>query len=190
MGLQTTVLALLLAGLPLSTAAQGLGDAAAQEKQRRAKAGAKTAGKVVTEKDLDKYAGEKPQESEQTGSPTAAPESPQDAAELPAVVTPPRTPDSESGREPDADSHKKARAAEYKKRLAEAETMVADAEKRLAEAEERWRVVGNHTASLSEAEPERGRVEQARRAAEEARRHRDALADGARREGIPPGWLR
>jgi hypothetical protein len=190
MRLQKAVFTLLLAAVPLATAAQGLGDAAAHEKQRRAKAGAKASGKVVTENDLDKYAAEKPKGSEPTGAAPATAAAPQDTAELPAVAMPPRKADSESGGEPDSDSSKRARAEEYKGMLAAAEAAVTEAERRLAAAEERWRFADSHSSSLSEVEPARGTLEAARGAAERARRYRDSIADAARREGIPPGWLR
>jgi len=68
---QAVMLTLLVTTVAASAGAQGLGDAAAREKQRRAKAGSKDAA-VVTEKDLAKYAGEREEASAAAGDATAA----------------------------------------------------------------------------------------------------------------------
>ena len=109
MRLRRTVGFLAVVGLASATClAQGLGDAAAREKQKRAKGG-KASTPVITDEGLQKYAGERPkvEASSSSGSP-AAPAREATSEEPPTSTT-------SSNEDPDA--FKKQRAAGYKERL-------------------------------------------------------------------------
>lgn len=162
--------------------AQGLGDAAAREKQKRAKGG-KASTPVVTDEGLQKYAGERPmiEASSSSGSQAAPAEE--------ATSEEPPTSTSSSNEDPDA--LKKQRAAEYKERLAVAREQVAEAEANLKEAEE-WlqKHYGGATMDSATVAVSRSQIESARRKLDVARQYETDLLDAARRERIPPGWLR
>jgi len=175
---RATIAALAVAVLPASAASQGIGDAAAREKQRRSKPAAESAP-VVTDDDLARYAGERPEPAEPTAGST-------DPADQPgAAAVPPAQPGPSS-----SDARKRARAEGYKERLGPAENRVKDAEAELAAAEAHWGFVNSHTNQSFPLTEARYRLASAKARVEEARKQRDELADGARREGIPPGWLR
>jgi hypothetical protein len=191
---QAAMLTLLVAVVAASAGAQGLGDAAAREKQRRAKAGTKDAT-VVTEKDLAKYADERAEASEGTGEVTAAVEAPKAARprseESPSSGS--RSSDEIFPDRPGSDESEAAKrvlAEEYKRGLAAAEATLKDAEAELAAAQAQWDTVKGHLSHSDGYAEARHRLERAQARVQQARQQRDAIADAARRAGIPPGWLR
>ena len=191
---RAVMLTLLVAVVAASAGAQGLGDAAAREKQRRAKAGTEDAT-VVTEKDLAKYADERAEASEATGEVTAAVEVPRAASprseESPASDSSSSDstfPDRPASSDPDAG--KRVLADEYKRGLAAAEAALKDAEAELAAANAQWDTVKGHLSHSDGYAEARHRLERAQARVQQARQQRDSIADAARRARIPPGWLR
>jgi hypothetical protein len=193
---QAMMLTLLVALMAANAGAQGLGDAAAREKQRRAKAGSKDAA-VVTEKDLAKYGEERAEASKATGEATAAVETPKAVSpareESPSSGSPSSDeilPDRQESSDADADAGKRALAEEYKRGLAAAEAALKDAEAELAAANAQWDTVKGHLSHSDGYAEARHRLERAQARVQQARQQRDAIADAARRARIPPGWLR
>jgi hypothetical protein len=191
---RTAVLTLLVAAVAATVGAQGLGDAAAREKQKRAKAGTRDAA-VVTEQDLAKYADERDEASKATGEAAAA-------VETPKAVSPARDGSSSSGSpsseeifpdRPDSsesDAARRAQAQEYKQALDAAEAALKDAEADLAAAQAQWDTVKGHLSHSEGYAEARHRLERAQARVQQARQQRDAVVDAARRARIPPGWLR
>ena len=64
------------------------------------------------------------------------------------------------------------------------------AEAKLKWAEDHWQFVNSHTNDSRPIDETRGTLERAKKEAQQAREQRDQVEDRARREGIPPGWLR
>jgi hypothetical protein len=97
-----------------------------------------------------------------------------------------------SDAEPDAltEQGKRGRANMYRSQLAAAEADVERAEAGLKWAEDNWHFVNSHTNQSFSLEKARSRLEQAKKELEWTRKQRDDIEDAARREGIPPGWLR
>ena len=97
-----------------------------------------------------------------------------------------------SDAEPDAltDQGKRGRANMYRSQLAAAESYVKQAEAGLKWAEDHWAFVNSHTNQPFPLAEARSRLEQAKKELERTRKQRDDIEDAARREGIPPGWLR
>jgi hypothetical protein len=170
------------AGTVVAAGAQGLGDAAAREKQKRARTGDKAPGQVVTDKDLQKYAGDRP-------APTApsADTREDDARDKPAAGGAPAVAATGVA---GSDADKRRLAAEYKEKLAAAQDAVAKADAELADAEAHWQFVNSHTNDSFPLAEARGRLDVAKQQARRAHDVEGQLLDGARRAGIPPGWLR
>jgi hypothetical protein len=196
MNARAAMLTLLVATVAASAGAQGLGDAAAREKQRRAKAGSKDAA-VVTEKDLAKYGEERAEASKATGEATAAVETSKAVgparAESPSSGSPSSDeifPDRPASSDADADAEKRAAAEEYKQALAAAEAALKDAEAELAAAQAQWDTVKGHLSRSDGYAEARNRLERAQTRVQQARQQRDSILDAARRARIPPGWLR
>ena len=90
-----------------------------------------------------------------------------------------------------SDDSKKSRGAEYKVRLAEAETYLKQAEGYVRVAQENWDFVNGHTnSSTISLNYARSLLAAAKEEAARRRKLRDDIEDAARREGIPPGYLR
>lgn len=166
----------LAAAVALPAASQSLGEAARREKERRAQV--KKPAKVVTEADL------KP------GEPTEEP-----AESLPPVdTTSPDAVASRGGSPQEATWRQKARQAH--EAVSQAEQRVKDAEARL----EALRLDMDPTkgaldaSRLQRLEAERQAaqqdVEQARAQLQQAKQALETLEEEARRNSIPPGWLR
>ena len=85
---------------------------------------------------------------------------------------------------------KRETAEMYRSRLYAAEGYVKQAEARLKEAEEHWHFVNSHTNQSFPLDEARRRLDSSRQELERARKQREDVEDAARREGIPPGWLR
>lgn len=191
---QAAMLTLLVAVMAANAGAQGLGDAAAREKQRRAKAGSKDAA-VVTDKDLAKYAGEREEASAAAGEATAAVATPKPVSPAREESPSSRSPSSDEifPDRPDSDESEAAKrvlADEYKRALAAAEAALQDAEAELAAANAQWDTVKGHLSHSDGYAEARNRLERAQARVQQARQQRDAIVDAARQARIPPGWLR
>ncbi len=157
--------------------AQDLGQAAAKEKERRAKIGGSS--KPLTEDDL-KEAGRK--RAREAASPAPGGSGAAVKAKDPDTAA-------DAGGSDDA---RKARGAVYKARLETANAQLKRAEDELAAAQAVRDKVDVHsglyvTGSIDDAT---AILAVAKKHVEEARRVRDDIEVEARREGIPPGYLR
>lgn len=171
-----------------SVQSQSLGEVAAKEKERRAKTGG--SAKSFTDSDLRDAANKRARE----GNPSSG-------SNLPPSVAPTRS-DSSAGPPVAQDSSgstdsspseasKKARGAEYKARLDATNIYLKQAEENLKAAEKDWNFVSSHPWELASwSDQARSRFEAAKKSVELLRRQRDDIEDAARREGIPPGYLR
>lgn len=93
----------------------------------------------------------------------------------------------------DSDGALKAKrnlAGMLKSSLISAEEYVKRAEAKLKWAEDHWQFVNSHTNDSYPLDEARRTLESAKKEAQQAREQRDKVEDTARREGIPPGWLR
>lgn len=188
MPVRLLMIAILVAWGGASARSQSLADVAAKEKERRAKTGG--AAKTFTEADLRDAASKRAREG--TPSPGSTP---------PPSAAPPRS-DSSTGPPGAADSSeptdssaslaaKKARGAEYKARLDATNVDLKQAEENFKAAERDWNYVSNHPwEQLGWSNQVRSRFEAAKKRVEQLRRERDDIEDAARREGIPPGYMR
>ncbi len=91
---------------------------------------------------------------------------------------------------PDGDRAKRQLAAQLKSSLSQAEARLTRAEAGLKAAEDHWAFVNSHTNDSYPLDEARRTLESAKAAADRARQQRDEIEDRARREGIPPGWIR
>jgi hypothetical protein len=90
-----------------------------------------------------------------------------------------------------SEASKKVRGAEYKARLDATNIYLKQAEENLRAAEKEWDMVSSHPWELAHAfDKARSRLEAAKKQVELLRRQRDDIEDAARRESIPPGYLR
>jgi hypothetical protein len=86
---------------------------------------------------------------------------------------------------------KKVRGAEYKARLDATNAYLKQAEEDFKVAEKQWIMVNDHPWTLAGLfDSARSRFEAAKKQLELLRRKRDDVEDAARRESIPPGYLR
>jgi chromosome segregation ATPase len=167
--------------------AQDLGAAAAKEKQRRAKTGA--AGKAYTEDDLQRAAAKRATEGEPASESGAPDSKPAGAAEavVPAASAAPEPPDDSAA----IQEAKKARGRKYKVQLDGLNAQLRAAQRNLKMAEDDAHMVETHpwtlAASLEEA---RARLAAARQRVQELKDQIDEVETAARREAIPPGYLR
>jgi ABC-type uncharacterized transport system involved in gliding motility auxiliary subunit len=169
---------------------QSLGEAAAKEKERRARTGG--SAKTFTDADLEDAAAKRAKENPSptpSGSPGASPSpspSPGRGSSPAASPSPGAQDPNEAGAIVAA---QKARGAEYKAQLDVANAQLKSAEEELALAEADWRMVNDHRMTLaSRYDSARERFETATRNVDALRRRRDEIEDAARREGIPPGY--
>jgi hypothetical protein len=166
-----------------SVQSQSLAEVAAKEKERRAKIGA--SAKTFTDADLRDAASKRAKEGSDHPS-SVAPTRSDSAAEFPVA---PDSSDS-TGSSP-SDASKKARGAEYKAGLDATNTYLKQAEENLRAAEKDCNLVNSHPWELAAAfDKARSRLEAAKKTVERLRRQRDDIEEAARREGIPPGYLR
>jgi len=171
-----------------SAQSQSLGEVAAKDKERRAKTG----GSARSFTDTDLKDAERKRAREGTASagnalpPSAAPTRSDSSA------GPPATPDSNDATDSStSEASKKSRGAEYKARLDATNEDLKQAEENLRAAERDWNYVSSHPWELvAWTDQVRSRFEAAKKRAELLRRQRDDIEDAARREGIPPGYLR
>jgi len=166
---------------------QSLADVAAKEKERRAKTGG--AAKSYTDADLQEAAGQRAKEG--APAPGASPSPSPSPAGTNAHAAGPAKPAPSAAPEPDPQEAKKARGAELKARLDETNAELAQAEEAYRAAKADWDMVNDHPWMLAPNEPTvRFKFEAATRRVEQLRGLRDAIEDTARREHIPPGYLR
>jgi hypothetical protein len=165
--------------------ADSLGEAAAREKARRAKIGGTS--RTFTDDDLQETSNKRAKE----GIPSSSAGAPSPAASPRPDSSPGTAAGSNADPPNDSESEqaaKRTRGAEYKVRLAEANAALQSAEEELQVAEKRWEMVDKHTPGLLEGD--RVVAEVARKKVERLRQARNEIEDAARREGIPPGYLR
>jgi hypothetical protein len=167
---------------------QSLGDAAAKEKERRAKIDKPS--KTFTESDLqdaaDKRAKEGSPSSEASPSPPAGQARPTPTSSSPR---PPASPDAATSEEA-----RKARASELRARMAETLASLKQAEAELKAAQENWTMVSDNPYVVNRArwvdversiKMARSQLDAAQSRVDTLRRTRDDIDDTARREGIP-----
>jgi hypothetical protein len=167
---------------------QSLSEVAAKEKERRVKTGG--SAKSYTDSDLRDAADKRAKEGGTSSSDTPPPSISHAASEVTAGPSAAQdsAPSTDSSQ---SDATKKARGADYKARLAAMNAQLRDAEEHLSAAERDWHMVGMHPWQLAAAsEGVRARLEAAKKTVQRIRSLRDDLEDAARREGIPPGYLR
>jgi hypothetical protein len=171
-----------------SVQSQSLAEVAAKEKERRAKTGGSS--KSFTDSDLRDAARKRAREGGASSSdipPASAPP----ARSGSAPGTPIAQPAGGSTDSSLSDDSKKSRGAEYKVRLAEAESYLKQAEGYVRVAQENWDFVNSHTnSSTISLNYARSLLAAAKEEAARRRKLRDDIEDAARREGIPPGYLR
>jgi hypothetical protein len=168
---------------------QSLGDAAAKEKERRAKI--EKPKKTFTESDLQEAGHKRTQE----GSPAGA------ASPSPSITTAARralsgSPEPVASEEATtSDEAKRVRAAQLKAQMAEALDLLKQAEADLRAAEENYRMVNgiprgvNSTGGIdgkTSLELAQGWLDAAKSRVARVQRVRDTIQDTARLEGIPP----
>jgi hypothetical protein len=84
---------------------------------------------------------------------------------------------------------KRARGLDYKIRLDVVNIELKAAEERFKDAERQWRMVYMHSVGFP-IEQATARLETVRKELARLQQQRDDLEDAARREGIPPGYMR
>jgi hypothetical protein len=166
---------------------QSLAEVAAKEKERRAKTGG--AAKSYTDSDLRDAASKR--EREGAPSPGSGAASPAPAGGEGAPSPRPAQSPSPSPEARDEQAEKKVRGAELKVRLDATNAELKDAEEKLRTAQEYWHMVEDHPWAMAASEESaRANLAAARERVERLRSERDAIEDTARRERIPPGYLR
>ncbi len=177
-----TAALVLLAMLPVPLAAQGLGDAAAKERQKREQS-KDTPKKVFTDGDLSRVAPSEPGDSGSTDtSPRVAPSGTGDEGSSdPSSISKAKEPADPLEKER---QERKLLEAEWRVRFANAREQVADAEAAC------WQEVVR--TEFYQGLPVQMKVKEFVET-EEYRRAKKALADlqeEFRRTGLPPGWAR
>jgi hypothetical protein len=167
----------LVLGVAAPASSQTLGEAAKKEKERReAKKGTET--RVITEEEL-KQADGKGVALPPSGAKAASPSPGSSSRRVVRVAT-----DADAaGDVPSADADLRQRASSLRSRMTSCQGDVASAEKALRTAEQTaWRAGSSNSATSL--------VEEAKSRLEGAKRRCDEIEDEARRQGIPPGYLR
>jgi hypothetical protein len=187
------LLAIVVAGGALAHA-QSLAEAAAKEKERRAKL--HSSGESFSDSDLQEAGAKRAREG---SSPSRDGASPSPAASGPATGKPPAAKDGggagratkteDASDTASVESAKKARGLELKTRLAGVNVELSAAEGRLKEAERQWNAVYMHSVGYP-LEQAAAALESARKDVSRLTKERDDIEDTARREGIPPGYMR
>jgi hypothetical protein len=167
--------------------AQSLGEAAAKEKERRAKVNGPA--KSFTDADLQDAAAKRAKEGSPPSAAASPSPSPGAASPRPAASASPGTASNVAEDGAAAEAAKKARGAEYKAQLEAVSAQLKQAEDELAAAEKDWRMVEDHRVALaSRYDSAKERFETATRNVDALRRQRQDIEEAARREGIPPGY--
>ena len=171
--------AIFVVGVPL-VPAQDLGEAAAKEKERRSKLHG--SGKSFSDSDLQEAGAKR----EREGSAPASPKPP--AAKDGGYSRVAATSD-DAGNSAAVESAKKARGLDLKARLAAVNLDLTAAEARLQEAQRQWDAVYMRSVGYP-LEQAAAHLEKARSDVGRLTKERDDIEDTARREGIPPGYMR
>jgi hypothetical protein len=189
----TFLIAILVSGGAL-VQGQSLGEAAAKEKERRAKIHG--SGKSFSDSELQEARAKREREG---SSPSREGASPSPAASGAASPKPPASKDggntSTAATTDDAsdtatvESAKRARGLELKTRLARVNVELTAAEGRLKEAERQWDSVYMHSVGYP-LDQAAAHLETARKNVARLRQQRDDIEQAARSEGIPPGYMR
>jgi len=180
-----TAALVLLALLPVPLAAQGLGDAAAKERQKREHEAKPAPAKVFTDSDLS--SGAAPSDAADASSRGASQPGPEGSAESSPRVAPSGTGDEGSASTDPLEKERQDRKlleAEWRVRFANAREQVADAEAAC------WQEVVR--TEFYQGIPVQMKVKEFVET-EEYRQAKKALADLGeefRRTGLPPGWAR
>ena len=174
----TFLIAIVVAGGAL-VHAQGLGEAAAKEKERRAKI--QGSGKSFSDSELQEARAKREREG------SAA--SPKPPASKDGGNTSPAGPTDDANDTATVESAKRARGLELKTRLAGVNVELSAAEGRLKEAERQWDSVYMRSVGYP-LEQAAAHLETARKDVARLRQQRDDIEEAARREGIPPGYMR
>jgi len=159
---------------------QSLGEAAAKEKERRSKIHG--SGPSFTDSDLQGAGAKRDRE----GSGTASPKPP--AAKEGGYSRVAATSD-DAGNSAAVESAKKARGLDLKTRLDRVNLALTASEARLKEAQRQWDAVYMRSVGYP-LEQAAAHLEKARNDVGRLTRERDDIEDTARREGIPPGYMR
>jgi hypothetical protein len=176
--MSTFLIAMVLAGGAL-VHAQDLGEAAAREKERRAKIHG--SGKSFSDSELQEARAKREREG---SAASAKPPAAKDGGKTKSAGTADEANDTAA-----VESAKRARGLELKTRLAAVNTELTAAEGRLKEAERQWDSVYMHSVGYP-LEQAAAALETARKEAARLRQERYELEEAARREGIPPGYMR
>jgi hypothetical protein len=158
---------------------QDLGEAAAKEKERRSKI--QGSGKAFTESDLQEAGTKRGREGSVPSSPK--PTAAKDNGNTSAVATA-----DDPGTSATVEKNK-ARGLELKTRLASVNLELTAAAARLKEAERQWNAVYMHSVGYP-LEQAAMHLDRARKDVARLTQERDDIEDTARREGIPPGYMR
>jgi hypothetical protein len=167
---------------------QSLSEVAAKEKERRVKTG--SSAKSYTDSDLRDAADKRAKEGGSSSGDIPPPSIAQATSEV--TPGPPVAQDAAGSTDSSqSDASKKARGADYKARLVAVNGQLKNAEDYLSAAERDWHMVSMHPWQLVAAHDKvRARLESAKKTVQRLRSQRDDIEDAARREGIPPGYLR
>jgi hypothetical protein len=185
--MQTRLLLLMvLLAVGARVQSQSLAEVAAKEKARRAKIGGSS--KSFTDSDLQEAASKRARE----GNPSSKGSPPPSAAPVGiGSVSGPPVEQPSGGSTDSSQAAKAARGAEYRDRWVEANAYVKEAEEFVRVAQENWDFVNSHTnSSTVSLDFARSLLEAAKKEAQRRRKLREDIEDAARREGIPPGYLR
>ena len=175
----------MLVGCGPSVYSQSLAEVAAKEKERRAKVG--SSAKAFTDSDLKDAARKRAKE----GSPSTVNPPPSVSPTTDASSAQAANPQDASAVDSSSSEAKKSRGAEYKVRLDATNASLKVAEENFRVAQQEWTIVSDHSWRFAgHYERSRLRFEAAKKSVELLRRERDEIEDAARREGIPPGYLR
>jgi hypothetical protein len=187
------LIAILVSGVAL-VQGQSIGEAAAKEKERRSKIHG--SGKSFTDSDLQEAGAKREREgsvpSRERPSPspavsgTASPKPP--AAKVGGNTSAAATADDASD-SATIESAKRARGQDLKTHLARVNIELTAAAERLKEAERQWNAVYMHSVGYP-LEQAAAHLENARKDIGRLTKERDDIEDAARREGIPPGYMR
>jgi hypothetical protein len=196
-------LLLLAVLLPSSLFAQGLGDSAARERQKRAGKGSAPPAKVYTEKDLPQPAA--PADASQPGEATSHPVAPKDNPVIPRDSGVPSPEESAAPADPSSPGPEGAPRADgeapvdpYEKERQERKLLEAEWRVRFANAREQLAIAeANSWQEVVRTEFYQGIPVQMKVKEQvqtnELKQARQALADlneEFRRTGLPPGWAR
>jgi hypothetical protein len=193
---------LLIAVVTLSQAgplgAQNLGEAAAREKERREKQGRPAVeAPAFTDEDLVKLRGPEapPKPSPSPGAPGSKPSPAARSTPPPPAPSGPPTPDPEAAIRAQLEASWRGRARAQREAVARAEARIQDLEGRLAGLRNDLSPSGLQDPTRQQTREAdtarlRGELDEARQQLARAKQGIEDLEEQARRQRVPPGWLR